>query len=199
MQRYVIGVDEAGRGPLAGPVAVGVVCVPKNFSWNVLSGVTDSKQLSEKKREEIFSKAQKLQQKRKLDFSVSMVSASIIDRVGIVKAVNLAMRRALKKLNVNPDDCMVQLDGSLYAPEVFTYQKTIIGGDKTQKAISLASVVAKVTRDRYMKGKSAQTPFAYYNFHIHKGYGTKKHRELIKKHGLSTLHRHTYCKNVKVL
>jgi len=97
-KQWQIGIDEAGRGPLAGPVAVGVVLVPINFDWNLISGVNDSKQLSAEKRKALFRRAKELQKQNKLQYAVSMVSANIIDQRGIVSAVNLAMSRALKKI-----------------------------------------------------------------------------------------------------
>ncbi len=199
MKSWIIGVDEAGRGPLAGPVAVGVAMVGKDFDWGLVPGVNDSKQLSEKNREAIFLAAKKLKKEGKLDFVVSMVSASVIDKIGIVPAINLAMERCLKKISAQSDLVTVKLDGSLRAPEHFKDQETIIKGDSKEKVIGLASIVAKVTRDRYMVQKAAQPLFAPYNFAAHKGYGTKAHRAAIQKNGLSDLHRATYCKNVKVL
>ena len=98
MIRYLVGIDEAGRGPLAGPVAVGVVCVGKNFNWNLIKGVKDSKKLSAKNREAIFSRTQELKKVGKLDFAVAMVSAGVIDKTGIVNAISLATKRALSRL-----------------------------------------------------------------------------------------------------
>ncbi len=196
-KKYLIGVDEAGRGPLAGPVAVGVVVVPKDFDWRLLSGVNDSKQLSEKKREEIFKATQMLRASAHLDYAVAMVSASVIDKIGIVPAVERAMGRALKKLDPSPAETRVKLDGGLRAPSGFLYQETIIKGDAKEKVIGLASILAKVTRDRYMVRIADKPQFAPYDFSIHKGYGTKAHRTAIERHGLSTLHRHTFCKDIK--
>ena len=195
MSKYVIGIDEAGRGPLAGPVAVGVVLIEADFDWGLLAGVNDSKKLSEKKREEIFEEAGRLKVASQLDYSVTMVSAKVIDRVGIVGAINLAMTRGLGKVLkdfTKPANCQVLLDGSLRAPVEFIDQETIIKGDQKERVIGLASIMAKVTRDRYMVRKSQEAIFAPYNFAKHKGYGTRTHCEAIKKHGLSTIHRKTF-------
>ena len=195
-QQYVIGVDEAGRGPLAGPVSVGVACVHSKFNWSALEGVNDSKKLTEKKREELFIQAHKLKKNGELDYAVVMVSAKVIDKIGIVPAVNRAMHRALKKLDVPPDECAVKLDGGLQAPSAYKQQKTIIKGDGKEKIIGLASIVAKVARDRYMVRIAAKPQFAPYTFAAHKGYGTLKHRTAIKQHGLTEIHRKSFCKNL---
>lgn len=199
--KYLIGIDEAGRGPLAGPVSVGVLKIPVNFDWKLIPGVNDSKQLSEQKREELFVRAKELQQAGKLEYAVAMVSAKVIDRIGISAAIRLAMRRALKKITTNSTiyRTKVLLDGGLKAPVEFVNQETIIKGDSKERVIGLASVMAKVTRDRYMVRQSKLAAYKPYNFHIHKGYGTKAHRAAIAKHGFSPLHRRSYCKNIKVL
>lgn len=189
--RYRVGVDEAGRGPLAGPVAVGVVMVPETFNMRLLKGVKDSKQLTPKKRDELYKYLSKLPG---LSWSVVMVSASIIDKKGIMEAVRRAMQKALAKLDPRPMETLVLLDGSLYAPASFTYQKTIIRGDQTEPLISAASILAKVTRDRYMV--RAHTRYPVYGFDVHKGYGTAMHRERIQKQGLSPLHRKTFCRKI---
>lgn len=190
--KYLIGVDEAGRGPLAGPVAVGVVLVPQNFDWKLISGVGDSKQVSEKNREAIFLRAKELKKAGKLNYVVSLVSASVIDKVGITKAVRLGIERGLNKLAVTPKEVSVKLDGSLYAPVEYLNQETIIKGDAKEKLIGLASIMAKVTRDRLMVKMAKKYPV--YRFEIHKGYGTKKHLDAIEKHGLSSIHRQSFCK-----
>lgn len=225
MHKLIIGIDEAGRGPLAGPVSVGVVLVPVNFNWNLIPGVGDSKQLTEKNREAIFLRAQALQKDGLLHYSVKMVSAKIIDKKGIVFAINSAMKSALdevaslsKNLRVplgltpkikgglaslkiydhTPIDwgmVQVKLDGSLRAPEYCVHQETIIKGDVKEKVIGLASIMAKVTRDHYMVKINSKPEFSEYDFARHKGYGTLAHRTAIAKNGLSTEHRANYCKN----
>lgn len=202
--KWLIGIDEAGRGPLAGPVSVGLLLVPANFDWNLIPGVGDSKQLSEKKREEIFSCAQVLQKEGKLQYVVEMVAADKIDSDGISVCVKKSIAKGLKKLtstrfNLVLDEVMVKLDGSLKAPAEFAYQETVIKGDSKEKVIGLASIMAKVTRDRYMIKVSKEIEFKVYDFARHKGYGTKAHREAIAKHGLSTLHRTSYCRNITII
>jgi ribonuclease HII len=194
MRRLIVGIDEAGRGPLAGPVAVGVAAVPEDFDWNQLPGVTDSKRLSPKQRAILFQQAKTLQQTGQLHFAVSMVSAKVIDRIGIVSAIQLAMKRALERLNADPATVFVKLDGGLRAPEPYR-QETIIKGDQKEKVIGLASVCAKETRDKYMRRLSEQSAYAPYDFEVHKGYGTKAHRAAIAKQGITPEHRVSYCKN----
>lgn len=210
MPEYVIGVDEVGRGPLAGPVAVGVALVPTDFNWRRLPGVTDSKQLTEAARESIYTQAQQLQRDDALRYEVAMVSAAVIDRIGIVPAITRAMNRALTRLErkhttstVNctslPDTCVAKLDGGLRAPTRFTQQETIVKGDSLEPSIGLASIVAKVRRDRYLCRLAKRAAYQPYHFHTHKGYGTAKHRAAIAQFGLSDQHRQSYCKNIKML
>ncbi len=203
-QKWLIGVDEAGRGPLAGPVAVGVVVVSKDFNWSCIEGVGDSKKVSPKNREMVFKRALQLQKEGKLDFKVVLVSAKTIDAIGIVPSIIQAIDRALLAIEkaylvtsprtVLGEVGIVKLDGGLKAPERYIQQETIIKGDSKEKVIGLASILAKVTRDRYMVQKSTESIFAPYGFDIHKGYGTKVHRELIQKNGLSIEHRKSFCK-----
>ena len=190
----IVGIDEAGRGPLAGPVSVGVVVTPKSFDWRLLSGVTDSKQLSAVKRAEILKTAKRLKKEKKLNFSVAMVSAKVIDEIGINKAIATAMKRAIGRLNLDSVDCEVKLDGGLRAPMEFS-QETIIKGDQKELIIGLASICAKETRDAYMVRRSVESKFAPYSFGTHKGYGTQAHRAAIRKYGISVEHRSSYCKN----
>jgi ribonuclease HII len=189
---HIIGVDEAGRGPLAGPVAVGAVRVPVDFDWTLIPGVGDSKKVAEKKREAIFLRAKALQKQGLLNFAVVLVSAKIIDRIGITRAVREGIEKCLKKLNPNPKTTKVLLDGLLHAPEVFIHQETIIKGDAKELVIGLASICAKVTRDTYMVRVARDYP--QYSFDINKGYGTKKHIEAITTHGLSPIHRKSFTK-----
>lgn len=194
MFKYTIGIDEAGRGPLAGPVAVGVACVPIDFDWALLPGVTDSKKLSEKQREEIFLTASQLQTEGKIAVQVSLVGAHSIDRDGIVSAIRTGMARSLRRVGKDASESKVLLDGGLRAPRRFFKQETIIKGDQKEQVIGLASIAAKVTRDRYMVRKAEESALAPYDFKTHKGYGTKAHRAAIVKHGLSPLHRATFCR-----
>jgi ribonuclease HII len=190
--KYLVGVDEAGRGPLAGPVAVGMVVVPKNFDWELIAGVGDSKQVMPKNREAIFRRAKELKRRGKLDFAVIMGRAKEIDEKGVAVVIRSCIEKALKKLKVRPEECFVKLDGALRAPSNFK-QETIIKGDSKELVIGLASICAKETRDAYMREIAKQFPA--YQFDIHKGYGTAKHRKAIIKYGLSIEHRQTYCQN----
>jgi ribonuclease HII len=192
--KYIIGIDEAGRGPLAGPVSVGAVMVRRGGEKTFLRLMRDSKQLSEAAREELFSDLTSLRKQGVLNFSHSFSSASVIDRRGIVPAIRSALSRCLLKLEADPRECEVLLDGSLYAPDEFVAQKTIIRGDASEPIISAASIVAKVMRDRYMERVAVSYPS--YGFEVHKGYGTAKHRAAIRCHGLSGLHRASFCKSL---
>lgn len=191
--KYLIGIDEAGRGPLAGPVSVGVVKIPADFDWGLIEGVGDSKEIKPENREAIFRRAQYLRQHRQLDFAVAMVGSSVIDEKGIVFAINAAMERCIRRLKLDATSYHIRLDGSLKAPSEFS-QETIIKGDSLIPEIGLASIVAKVTRDNYMMRISRRYP--RYSFEEHKGYGTKKHREAIAKYGKCPIHRVSYCKNI---
>jgi ribonuclease HII len=194
---WCIGIDEAGRGPLAGPVAVGAVLVRPDFPWEaMLPGVNDSKQLTPKAREALYHVAYELKHAGELDFAVTLVSASVIDTIGIVPAVRRGIARTLSTLErthgFSCADVRCVLDGSLRAPLRFQNQETIIGGDGLEKSIGLASIMAKVTRDRHMVRLAKRYPA--YQFEIHKGYGTTKHRALIREHGLSAMHRRSFCR-----
>ena len=212
MKSWIIGIDEAGRGPLAGPVAVGVALVPSDFNWDHLPGVGDSKKVSPKNREAIFKRAKELQKQGKLSYAVVLTSAKTIDRIGIVpsitKAINQALKKIEKPLNNKPlprqrlgrddlGDVLVKLDGGLKAPSEYVHQETIIKGDSKEKVIGLASIMAKVTRDRRMVILSKVGPYSKYAFDVHKGYGTKVHREAILKFGLTPEHRKSFCKNLQ--
>ncbi|MEY3784309.1 MAG: ribonuclease ribonuclease [Candidatus Parcubacteria bacterium] len=194
--KWLVGIDEAGRGPLAGPVSVGVAKVPVDFDWGLILGVGDSKQIKPAKREEIFKRAQELRYHRELDFAVAMVGASVIDEKGVVYAINTAIERCLRRLKLDIDECYIKLDGSLKAPSEYA-QETIIKGDSLVPAIGLASICAKVTRDRYMVRVARR--YTRYGFAEHKGYGTKMHCAAIAKYGKSPIHRVSYCKNIKML
>ncbi len=198
VKKFVIGIDEAGRGPLAGPVSVGAVAVKKTIynsrPKKEFKGIRDSKKLSEKEREKWFTKLKKFKDEKVINYAVSFSSAKVIDEKGIVFAIRRALARSLKKLNLRPGACEVLLDGSLYAPKEYKNQKTIIHGDDKIPLISSASIIAKVSRDRKMKRFAKKYP--KYNFEKHKGYGTKAHYRAIKKHGLSEIHRRSFLKNL---
>ncbi len=200
-QTYIVGIDEVGRGPLAGPVMVGAALVPTNFEWTLLPGVGDSKQVSKRRRDVIFELARQLKREGRIDYEVVAVSAKRIDRIGIVPAIREALAKALAGVTnrtglVQPQAFCIKLDGGLYAPKEYLHQETIIKGDVTEKVIGLASIIAKVTRDTYMEQLGKKVQFARYDFATHKGYGTKQHRAAIAEVGLSVQHRASFCRNI---
>lgn len=180
----ICGIDEAGRGPLAGPVVAGAVILPKDLKIMYLN---DSKQLSPRIRDclydEIMGKA--------LAVGVGVVPPECIDEVNILQATYKAMRMALDDLKVLPD---VLLNDAVIIPQVDIPQVKIIKGDSKSLSIAAASVIAKVTRDRMME--TYDQIFPEYGFAKHKGYGTKEHVEAIKKYGPSPIHRATFIKNL---
>ena len=189
---YILGVDEAGRGPLAGPVTVAVVAVRAGHPLlSRLRGIRDSKQLSERQREMWFARIREWSTRGELLYAVSFTSASVIDQRGIVRAVAAALTRAIRRLEVSPARSRVMLDGSLSAPKEFTNQRTIIGGDEKVRLIALASIVAKVSRDRRMRLLAKQYPG--YGLEVHKGYGSRAHIAAIRRRGLSLIHRRSFC------
>jgi len=190
---FAVGIDEAGRGPLAGPVAVGVVMMNIKINKKFFLGIKDSKKLSEKKREEWFDKAVEMKKSGVLDYKVALISEKIIDKKGIVESIKIGIEDCLKKLKVHKH-FHIYLDGGLKAPKEFKKQETIIRGDEKVPVISLASIMAKVTRDKYMFKLAMQFP--KYGFEEHKGYGTAKHIKTIKKFGASNIHRKTYLTNI---
>jgi len=197
--RCVLGVDEAGRGPLAGPVTVGIVAVPEGFDVaREFLGVADSKKLSEKKRERLFRMLEARVAFGDVRFTVELEDAEMIDREGIVPAIRHALSRGVNKLvkygsqtsrNFQKSDFHILLDGALHAPQEYM-QETIINGDGLVPVISLASIAAKITRDRLMVELAEQYPL--YGFEKHKGYGTMAHYEALKKYGLCTIHRRSF-------
>lgn len=189
-RELIIGVDEVGRGPLAGPITIAAVLTPKNFNFsreNDKQKIKDSKKLSSKQREKWL---QYLKNHPKISCVVSNVSAGVINKIGIQKAAKLAVARALFRLDAGRK-ADVLLDGSLFAPKHYS-QKTIIRGDETTPIISAASIVAKTTRDKKML--VFHKKFPQYGFGRHKGYGTEAHRRTLKKYGLSKIHRKLYCR-----
>jgi ribonuclease HII len=189
--QYLIGIDEAGRGPLAGPVSVGAVLLLPQFDRTALAGVKDSKQLSEEAREAWYAKMRLWQKEGHLRFAVAYSSARQIDSRGIVWAVSSALRRALRSLEADPAESLVLLDGGLRAPVLYEQQETIIRGDATEPVIALASIAAKVRRDRLMKRLARAYPA--YGFEVHKGYGTKAHRDAVLDLGPCAIHRRSFC------
>lgn len=193
--KYLIGIDEVGRGPIAGPVAVGAFVFLTPISHKLFKGVKESKQLSEEKREEWFKKIEMACDDGQIDFIVTFQSEKVIDTKGLSFAIKNALRISINKLidknRIKPKDVLVLLDGGLRAPVEFTNQKTIIKGDAKEKVIALASICAKVLRDRKMRKWAKKYP--HYGFEVNKGYGTSGHYKAIKKHGLIHLHRKTFC------
>ncbi len=197
--RYVAGIDEVGRGPLAGPVTVCVVlcdaevykklkkskCLPKLGK--------DSKKLKEKEREEYSKYLSILKKDRKINFSINHIPNTIIDTKGLSYAINKAINEGLKKIKVSHKNTEILLDGGLKVKDVFK-QKTIIKGDEKEKVIAWASILAKVSRDELMNKLSKKYP--EYGLEVHKGYGTLKHRQAIQKYGVSRVHRLSFCKNL---
>jgi ribonuclease HII len=186
----MLGVDEAGRGPLAGPVSVGVVLVAEGFDVaQEFPGVNDSKKLSEKKREVIYEMLKARAARGDARFTVEFESASTIDTEGIAVAVRRALARGVQVLAPDPSLVHIQLDGALRAPLEYS-QETIVHGDALIPLISLASIAAKVERDRLMC-KLAED-FPQYGFEIHKGYGTKMHYQMLGEYGLCAIHRRSF-------
>ncbi|MEK7669079.1 MAG: ribonuclease HII [Patescibacteria group bacterium] len=201
--KYVVGIDEAGRGPLAGPVTVGAFIAEKKMEKWLLKNIfdnrlRDSKKLSPKKREEIYKKFLILKKTSRVFFSVSHISNKIIDKQGISKAIQIGINKSLQKLHHTSQNSKgtfdIRLDGLLKAPKEYKNQKTIIKGDEKNVFIACASIVAKVSRDRLMCRLIAKYP--HYALEIHKGYGTKLHYSLLQKHGLSSLHRKSFCQKL---
>lgn len=191
MQRFLIGVDEAGRAPLAGPVSVGFVKVPLNFDvLREFPGTKDSKQLTASAREEIYEQLLEREKRGDVQFVVRFSDHLAIDELGITKAVKKAIISGVRALAPKPATVSIKLDGLLYAPSQYV-QETIINGDESQPIISLASIAAKVERDRLMKRMAKKFP--NYGFEQHKGYGTKFHYAAIREFGLCDIHRRSYC------
>ncbi len=192
---YVVGVDEAGRGPLAGPVTLGAFGVRIDNLKEIEQilfpqGIKDSKKLTPKKRELIFNQLVTWHKEGKVVISHSHGKASDIDKIGLGLVIKLAVKKALLPFAAGGTKTLVLLDGALRAPSVFTRQKTIIRGDESEIVIALASVVAKVIRDRYMVTEHDKYPL--YNFAGHKGYGTKAHIEALKEYGVCEIHRRSF-------
>ncbi len=178
----VAGIDEAGRGPLAGPVAAAAVILPKDINIPYLN---DSKQLTHKKREELFD----IIIQKAVDFSIQTVDNSVIDNINILQATFMAMRNAVCGLKTKADYCIV--DGNHKIPGLKYNQESIIDGDAKSAAIAAASILAKVTRDRLMLEYALKYP--QYGFEKHKGYGTKVHMEALKKYGACPIHRVSFA------
>lgn len=198
--KYVIGIDEVGRGPLAGPVTLCAFAVPQKYIKNFdLFGSKDSKKLSEQKRELIATELKHLAKHEKCFFTIASSSASIIDEQGLGRAIQKAVAQVLKKLEetlmIHPGNMDIYLDGGLRASIRYFRQHTIIYGDATVPVIACASILAKVHRDRLMNTYDREFP--EYGFLNHKGYGTPEHYKAIKKHGITSIHRKLFLKGIK--
>lgn len=181
----ICGVDEAGRGPLAGPVCAAAVILPEGA---VIDGLDDSKKLTEKKREKLYD----IIKETAVAYSVAYGTLEEIESVNILEATYLAMNRAIEGLSVKPDFALI--DGNRVPRGIKIPCETIVKGDSKSMSIAAASVLAKVTRDRLMLEYDKKYP--EYNFKKHKGYGTKEHTELIKQYGPCEIHRLSFLKNI---
>lgn len=184
--KLIGGIDEVGRGPLAGPVVAACVVMPSGFAIKdkKLLGVKDSKKLSEKKREELFD----IIMEAFPAIGIGLCDHNTIDRINILEATFLAMKKSLGDLKEKPDCILV--DGKFKIPNLSLAQKTIIKGDSLVFLIAAASIIAKVTRDRMMK--EADEKYPQYGFAQHKGYGTKFHMEALKVYGACAIHRKSF-------
>lgn len=180
----ICGVDEAGRGPLAGPVCAAAVILPKGL---VIPGLNDSKKLTDKRRRELFP----IIQQEAVSFGIAFASQEEIDEINILQATFLAMRRAMEQLNPQPEFALI--DGNRET-DFGVPCKTVIKGDSLSANIAAASVLAKVTRDNWMMEAAEKYPG--YGFEIHKGYGTKAHYAALEKLGPCAIHRRTFLKKL---
>lgn len=180
----ICGVDEAGRGPLAGPVCAAAVILPKGL---VIPGLNDSKKLSDKRRRELFP----IIQQEAVSFGIAFASQEEIDEINILQATFLAMRRAMEQLNPQPEFALI--DGNRET-DFGVPCKTVIKGDSLSANIAAASVLAKVTRDNWMMEAAERYPG--YGFEIHKGYGTKAHYAALEKLGPCPIHRRSFLKKL---
>lgn len=182
--RYICGIDEAGRGPLAGPVVVASVIMPRN---SMIEGVNDSKKVSEKKREALYEKIIE----EAISYGIGIIDQKEIDEINILEATKQGLTTSLKELSTKPDVILVDALKGIDTLEI--PYKSIIKGDALCYSISAASILAKVTRDRIMRQWDEIYP--QYGFEKHKGYGTKAHIEAIREYGLCPIHRKSFTKN----
>ena len=180
--RCICGVDEAGRGPLAGPVCAAAVILPHDL---LLPGLNDSKKITDKRRRELYDQITE----QAVAYSIAMVDEKVIDEINILQATFSAMQQAVETLDVKPD--IVLIDGNR-APNLTISAKTIIKGDSLSANIAAASILAKVTRDRFMENIDQVYP--RYGFSVHKGYGTKRHYEALREFGPCEIHRMSFLK-----
>ena len=178
----IAGIDEAGRGPLAGPVSVAAVVLPENYSHSVLN---DSKQLSESQREDLY---EEITGDERIDWASALVEAQEIDEINILKATWAGMRRAFLKLDPTADVALIDGKPIKGFP---TEHRALVKGDSLSLSIAAASIIAKVERDRLMMEYAEKYP--EYGFERHKGYGTKAHREALREHGPCPIHRRSFA------
>ena len=183
--KFICGVDEAGRGPLAGPVCAAAVILPENCE---IEGLNDSKKLSEKKREMLFD----IICEKAISYSIAFGTIEEIEKFNILEATFIAMNRAIDGLSVNPDFALI--DGNRVPKNIKIPCETVVKGDFKSASIAAASILAKVTRDHLMEEYHEKYP--QYNFKKHKGYGTKEHTEMILKYGVSEVHRPSFLKKL---
>jgi len=183
-KKYIAGIDEVGRGPLAGPVCAAAVILPEGL---IIDGINDSKKLSEKKRELLYDEIVE----KAVAWSVVFVEPEIIDEINIRKATHLAMENAVQKLSIKPEFLLVDGNDNISFGIPCEY---IIKGDAKSQSIAAASIVAKVTRDRYMIEMDEKYP--EYGFARNKGYGTKEHMDALRKYGPCPLHRKTFITKI---
>ena len=183
--KSVCGVDEAGRGPLAGPVCAAAVILPEGL---IIEGLNDSKKLTEKKREALFD----VIKDEALAYSIAFASVEEIEEVNILNATFLAMKRAIEGLQIKSDFALI--DGNKIPKGITIPAMPVIKGDALSYSIAAASVLAKVTRDRFMLNLGQE--YDVYNFKKHKGYGTKEHVEAIKTYGISDIHRPSFLTKI---
>lgn len=182
--KLIAGIDEAGRGPLAGPVVAACVVIKPEFKiTKQFELIKDSKKLSAKKREELFNII-----KEQFDIGIGMCDHKTIDKINILQAAFLSMKKAIGELKQKPD--FIMLDGRFKIPNCSYKQKAIVRGDESVFSIAAASIIAKVTRDRIMR--KMHDLYSNYGFDQHKGYGTRMHLEKLKKHGPCAIHRTTF-------
>lgn len=195
--RFIVGIDEVGRGPVAGPVYVCAFLVASDAIDEIISGINvplrDSKKLTEKMREKWFSYLQDLAKQKKIKYIVSKCSNREIDDKGIAVCIKACVNNSLEKLKLDEKNTKVFLDGGLFAHEKYN-QETLIKGDENIPVISLASILAKVLRDREMSDFAKK--YSDYGFEKNKGYGTNAHMSVIKKVGTCPIHRISFLKNI---
>ena len=184
--KYICGIDEAGRGPLAGPVVVASVIMPNG---SMIEGVNDSKKVSEKKREKLFE----LIKEEAISYGIGIIWQEEIDEINILEATKKALTKSLEEMEIKPE--IILVDALTKINTLGIPYRSVVKGDAKIYSIAAASILAKVTRDRIMREMDELYP--QYGFAAHKGYGTAKHMEAIREYGLCPIHRKTFTKNIK--